>query len=157
MTDHDEGTPAETAQAEAGDVELRALIESADPRTPFGPLFFLTQLRGFVRDRCPDEAGGLPTVELWLHSGEKLDLCHVMGVAPLCVALAVEEDRDAAGSRAMRTEIVPYGLIARVTIRAAQPGRPGFGFRTTPAVTIIAGASPMSPEEALRAAATARP
>ncbi len=157
MTNHDEGTHGEPRQADGENAELRALIESADPRIPFGPLFFLTHLRGFVRDRCPDEAKTWPTVELWLHSGERLGICHVIGVAPLYAVLAVDDDRDPGGSRAMRTELVPYQLIARVTIRAAQRAGPGFGFKSATAVTVISGRSPMTPEEALRAAAMGPP
>ncbi|MEK6606693.1 MAG: hypothetical protein AABZ30_03440 [Myxococcota bacterium] len=69
--------------------DLGTLLAKIDARFPFGPLFFLTQLRGFVRDRCPDPAEGLPVVEVHLPSGEGLDVCHVLGVTPLWVALAV--------------------------------------------------------------------
>ncbi len=75
---------------------------------PFGPAFFAGQLRGLVRERCPDPREGLPSVQLHLGSGERLDLCHVIGFAPAWVALAVWES----GSDAMRTELVPYESIA---------------------------------------------
>lgn len=120
---------------------------------PFGPGFFLGQLRAFARDRCPDPSEGLPGVELHLATGEVLELCHVMGLAPCVVALAV---RDGSGTEArMRTEIVPYSLITRVTIRSvrAAGGHVGFDLHHAPEILSHAG----TPEEALRAAAALGP
>lgn len=120
--------------------------------TPFGPGFFLAQLRAFARDRCPDAAEELPSVELHLATGEILELCHVMGLAPGFVVLAVRESRSGSGGMAMRTEIVPYTFITRVTIRsmnAAAASHVGFNPEHAP----ILLAQDRSPEEALRAAA----
>lgn len=131
----------------------RALIEEVEARFVFGPLFFLTQLRGFVRDRCPDAGENMPVVEVHLHSGEGLDLCHVIGAAPRYVVLAVYDDGEAAESRPMRTELVPYELIMRVTIRAVRPTSPHMGFKAVHAPMVIKQDSLMAPEDALRAAA----
>ena len=120
---------------------------------PFGPGFFLGQLRAFARDRCPDPSEGLPRVELHLATGEALDLCHVMGLAPCFVALAV---RDGSGSEPqMRTEIVPYSFITRVTIRPLRGagGHVGFDLHHDPEIL----AQGDSAEETLRAASSLGP
>jgi hypothetical protein len=119
---------------------------------PFGPGFFLGQLGAFARERCPDPAEALPVVELHLMTGEVLDLCHIMGLAPTFAALAVREGaRAGTGDAPMRTELVPYGLIARVTIRAVRGagGHVGFDVNCAPDTRALGS----TPEEALRAAA----
>lgn len=119
---------------------------------PFGPDFFLGQLRAFARDRCPDPAEGLPVVQLHLMGGEVLDLCHVIGLAPAFVALAV---REPGGAVAMRTELVPYQIITRVTIGSAgEHGRVGFNHEH-PAHILGSALGGLSPEVALRRAAGA--
>lgn len=146
------------AKAGAGShSEQLALIEEIDARCVFGPVFFLTQLRGFVRDRCPDAAEIMPVVELHLHSGESLDICHVIGIAPRCGALAVYEEDESTGSRAMRTELVPYESIVRVTIRTVRPTSPHMGFNRAHTPTVMQHGPRMTPEEALRAAAMEPP
>ncbi len=121
---------------------------------PFGPGFFLGQLRAFARDRCPDPAEMLPAVELHLASGQVLDVCHVMGLAPSYVALAVRE-APCTGTHdgSMRTELVPYGLITRVTIRAVRPAGPHVGFSAVHSPHVIG--QDRSPEAALKAASGA--
>lgn len=47
----------------AGDKDEAKEVASA---VPFGPGFFLGQLRAFARERCPDPGEGLPNVELHL-------------------------------------------------------------------------------------------
>jgi hypothetical protein len=134
---------------------VEALLE---PECPFGPRFFLTQLRAFARDRCPDPAEGLPVVHLHLGDGEVLDICHLIGLAPRWVALAVRETEGKEGPSVMRTELVPYEVIHRVTIRAARPAETHIGFDQGRMPQVFADAEPgppPSPEEALRAAATA--
>lgn len=133
--------------------EQRTLIQEVEARCVFGPVFFLTQLRGFVRDRCPDVAEMMPVVELHLHSGDSLDICHVIGVAARCVALAVYEEDESNGSRAMRTELVPYESIVRATIRTVRPTTPHMGFDRAHAPTVMQQGPQMTPEAALRAAA----
>lgn len=122
----------------------------------FGPAFFLGPLRAFARECCPSSSEGLPSVSLQLATGEALELCHVAGLAPAFVALAVLDDARSAGraTPAMRTELVPYGLITRVTIRPRHDtsARVGFDLRHEPQV-ISAG----SPEEMLRAVSRAPP
>lgn len=121
----------------------------------FGPRFYLGQLRAFARERCPDPGEALPSVELHLATGTSLELCHVMGLAPTFVALAVHDGPSDPGGRArMRTELVPYALITRITIRAnrATDAHVGFDLQHAPAVL----AHEASPEEVLRAAALMR-
>ena len=136
-----------------GPEELAAMV---NPGCPFGPAFFLTQLRGFVRERCPDPKERLPVVHLHLGDGEVLDVCHVIGIAPRWLALAVRDPEAQGHAGAMRTELVPYETVYRVTIRAVRPAETHLGFdhgRTPP---VFADARPRSPEETLRAAATAK-
>ena len=117
---------------------------------PFGPGFFLGQLRAFARDGCPDPAEGLPTVHVHLATGDVLDLCHIVGLGASFVALAV---REAEGEpRRMRTELVPYQLVARVTIRP--PGGGGHvGFDVDHAPRVLRGGRALTPEAALVKAA----
>jgi hypothetical protein len=105
----------------------RAQAEAIDARWPFGPLFFVSQLRGFIRDRCP-EPNALPELELHLADGQALDVCHVVAIAPAWIALAVYECSSARDRRKMRTDFVPYGMIARITISADRAGGSQLGF-----------------------------
>ena len=57
-------------------IEQVALVK-ATVRFPFGPGFFLAQLRAFASEHCPDPARGLPMVEIHLADGDVLDLCHI--------------------------------------------------------------------------------
>jgi len=122
-----------------------------DTAIPFGPGFFLGQLRGFARDRCPDPAEGLPAVQIHLATGEVLDLCHVVGLGPAFVALAIAEGEGE--PRRMGTELVPYQLIARVSIHApAGRGHVGFDVGRVPDL-LDASLRHLSPESALGRAA----
>lgn len=145
-------TDASASALAAAEPELQALIESAAAQGAFGPLFFLTQLAAFVRDHCPETGEALPSVEIHLLSGEVLAICHIIGVGPLYAALAVFDDDEASGTPAMRTELLPYAAIARVTIRAAPPTGPQMGLRVTP-VSPLKTAAGLTPEQALRLAA----
>lgn len=117
---------------------------------PFGPGFFLGQLRAFARDQCPDPAEGLPAVQLHLAGGEVLDLCHVVGLGPAFVALAVLEAEGEPGR--MRTELVPYQLVVRVTVRPPG-GRGHVGFDVGHAPRVLTARGPLTPEAALCLAA----
>ena len=104
------GTPAAAAQAFA----------RADLACHFGPSFFLRYLGSFVRDHCPDPGEHLPVVELRLVGGEVLRLCHVVGVAPRWVMLAIPAvERHGAG---MAIELLPYEAICSVCIRTRETG-----------------------------------
>lgn len=100
----------------------------ADQAAPFGPSFFLRHLGRFVRDNCPAAAENLPLVQLRLADGASLEVCHVIGVSPIWVILAV---RDAAAHKGMAIEVVPYELIRRVAIRTRQGGTATVGFAQT--------------------------
>jgi len=110
-------------------------------RCPFGPQFFLEQLAAFVRDRCPDPGEQLPRVDLW-YLGEPLAVCHVVAVAPSWVAVAVR-DRHAHDAD-MRTELIPYETISRVTIGAPVSRSRGVGFDCAHRPEIVEDAQPPS-------------
>ena len=130
-----------------------SVVAKGEAELPFGPAFFLEQLGGLIRDRCPSPAEGLPGVELHLVDGEVLDLCHVIGVAPSWVVLAVNErDRPSTAPR-MRTELVPFACITRVTIRTARDEAHHIGFDASHRPLVIEQSSEQiaTPEAALRA------
>lgn len=129
-------------------LDLETLAQLA---VPFGPAFFLTNLGAFVRDRCPTPTEALPVVHLHLASGEVLELCHVIGLAARWAAMAVVDTSASDGSRPMRTELVPYELVVRITIRAGQARGTHIGFHQ--------GSPPVlhtTPEELLQIAGTLR-
>jgi hypothetical protein len=134
-----------------------AALTAADKRAYFGPLFFMQNLRGLVRERCPVPADGIPSVHVHLMDGEDLDVCHILGIAPGWIALAVHEREAPEGSARLRTELVPYPLIARVSIGTTQHegSHPiGFNAATEPEMySTVASIKGMTPEEALRAVA----
>jgi hypothetical protein len=153
----DVGPPPEEATDEAAcgrDAAIVALAQS----WPFGPVFFLGQLGAFVRERCPEPGEGLPVVEIHVTDGEVLDLCHVMGVAPAWVALAVNDLEAREDEPRMRTELVPYGRIVQVTVRSSRAGKPEMGFNDRSAHRLFQNGAtgPVSPEAALLAAAGLR-
>ncbi len=125
----------------------------------FGPAFFLGQLRAFARERCPEPTEELPQVEVHLATGEALDLCHVIGLAPTYVGLAIREKGRPAGEMRMRTELVPYSMIVRITIRPAHEEGPQVGFNVehAPELLGVSSARRRSPEAVLRSAAAAAP
>jgi hypothetical protein len=158
--------PEAAAEAPAGEsseltpeqLEHAALAE-ATVRHPFGPGFFLTQLRGFAGEKCPDPALERPVVEIHLGDGETLDLCHIIGVTPSWVALAVQDGDEDDTPRRMRTEFVPFEVIARVTLRSSRPESPHLGFEhgRVPRVLSAQPRPEMTPEAAIRAAASGTP
>lgn len=164
MTDPSSPRLSEVSEADEdgapSEREIGAVLAAESFRKPFGPLYFLTQLRAFVRDCCPAPEDGLPFVELHLVDGTTLDLCHVVGVAPQWVALAVNDEELADGVRRMRTEFVPYATILRVTIRPARVESPGIGFFQEGRPQVLGSSaqdSPTAAETALSAAAGAQP
>lgn len=147
-------SPPETPGVES---EVAPDVHAAASAVPFGPGFFLGQLRAFARECCPSHLEPLPSVIIHLATGEALGLCHVMGLAPSFVALAVHEEARGSGttSMAMRTELVPYALIARVTIRPRGGADAHVGFDAGFEPRLLAQTP--SPEELLAAAARAPP
>jgi len=118
---------------EAERLEAATAFTRADLACTFGPSFFLGHLGRFVRDRCPDPKENLPVVQVRLADGETLEICHIIGVSPRWVMLAVP---DAASTRdGMAIELVPYELIRRVCIRTRRSEAGSIGF-----------AQPRSPE-----------
>lgn len=102
-----------------------AAFQKMDLVCSFGPSFFLGQLGEFVRERCPLPQEELPVVEVTLVDGETLDVCHIEAVSPRWVVFAVPE---AARSKTMATEFVPYELVRRVRIRSRNPKDVAMGF-----------------------------
>lgn len=153
----DAGPPPEEAADEAAGGRDAAIVALAQS-WPFGPVFFLGQLGAFVRERCPEPGEGLPVVEIHVADGEVLDLCHVMGVAPAWVALAVNDLEARENEPRMRTELVPYARIVQVTVRSSRAEKPDMGFNDRGANPLFQNGATcsVSPEAALRAAAGVR-
>jgi hypothetical protein len=121
---------------DGGRPEAATAFTRADLACAFGPSFFLVHLGRFVRDHCPDSTENLPAVELRLSGGETLVLCHVIGVSPHWVMLAVRDSRSHGAGMAI--ELVPYELICSVCIRTPEAGGVSIGFAQTQAPEIIA-------------------
>jgi hypothetical protein len=106
----------------------------ADQTCTFGPSFFLGHLGRFVRNHCPDPQEHLPLVQIRLADGQTFDLCHIVGVSPRWVMLAV---RDAAAHPTdMAIEIVPFQMIQGVRIRTrhAEGASAGFSQQHSPSL-----------------------
>lgn len=149
----------EAAEPEESDGQ-QTPVATHGARSPFGPMFFLRHLTAFVRERCPAPSEGLPAVLLHLMDGEVLDVCHVIGLAPDFVALAVNDTERDAESREMRTEIVPYETIHRITVRSVRPAERHVGFvqeRAPQVFERIGMAGGRRPQVVLRVAATMPP
>ena len=143
----DVGDPeAALAARKRDEVQLAQLLHTI--RCPFGPPFFVEQLSAFLRDRCPDPGEQLPRVDIW-HVGEPLAVCHIVAVAPSWVAVAVR-DRHAHNAE-MRTELIPYETISRVTIGAPVARSRGIGFDCAHRPEIVEDAQPPSRVFALAA------
>jgi hypothetical protein len=117
--------------------ELAQLLRAV--RCPFGPHFFMGQLAAFARDRCPAPEEHLPRVDIWVF-GEPLAVCHIVAVSSSWVAVAVR-DRHAHDAE-MRTELIPYEAITRVTIGAPVARSRGIGFDSMHAPAIVEDAEP---------------
>lgn len=68
------------------------------------------------------------------------------------MALAVRERTSGSGAMVMRTELIPYSYITRITIRPIVDEGKQVGFNPESMPPVIDGSS--SPEEALRCAAS---
>lgn len=83
-------------------------------------------------------------VRVHLADGQCLDVCHIIGVSPRWVMLAV---RDVSSSgEGMAVELVPFEIIRRVGIGTRRAENTSIGFSQARAPEIIA------PETLLRAA-----
>ena len=121
------------------DAAARKALSEADRAFTFGPSFFLLHLARFVRDSCPDPTERLPAVQLHLADGETLDVCHIIGVSPRWVMVAVA---DATGHReGMAIECVPFQLIHRVSIHTRRVEGASVGFRQHQSPSVIAAES----------------
>ena len=116
--------------------EGRAALTRADLTCPIGPSFFLGQLGGLVRDRCPDPSENVPLVQIRLADGDTLEVCHIIGASPRWVMLAVAD--PASHHDGMAIELVPYELIWRVSICARRTQAGSIGFSQLRAPEIIA-------------------
>jgi hypothetical protein len=128
-------TPMPGVEAQARSEAAKAFAR-ADLACHFGPSFFLHYLASFVRDHCPDPGEHLPAVELRLLNSEVLRLCHVVGVSPRWVLLAVPSTGGAAGE--MAVELLPYEVIGGVRIRPSEAREGSIGFHQVRPPTIIA-------------------
>ena len=128
--------------------DLQELLQ-VESHCPFGPGFFGIQLGGLIRDGCPDPAEVRPVVEVHLFGGEVLDVCHIIGLAPGYVALAVYAAAARSTPRPMRTELVPYAGIARVSIAAADSEGHHVGFDAQHRPFLVAAEAQGDPAEVL--------
>jgi hypothetical protein len=128
--------------------EVAEAFVRADHTCTFGPSFFMGYLGNFVRDHCPEATELLPVVELRLASGETVSLCHVVGVSPRWVMLAVPRSSHGSG---MTIELLPYEVICSVCIRPRETGSGAIGFDQSRAPEVIA------PEALVRAAMAHNP
>jgi len=151
MSESDLSADLAQAQAEMNRSDVRDLLLN-EMRCPFGPRFFVAQLAAFVRDRCPDPAEHLPRVELWV-GGERISVCHIMAVTPHWIAVAAHAEDERAK---MRTELVPYATIGRVTIGRSEIGEHSVGFDVGRRPVVL-DVEATSPEEELVLAATSPP
>lgn len=138
---------------------LAAALRRQDELVPFGPTFFLTQLAAFVRDRCPSPEERLPNVLVHLSDGEGLDLCHVVGVSVHWVALAVRASPGAPASRGprpMRTVLVPYSCVVRITMQPESLHATGVGFHQVRAPVPLPPDGKGASAEVMLCAASAR-
>lgn len=120
---------------QAEKTEDAGAFSRADLVCPFGPSFFLGYLERFVRDHCPDPTEKLPEVQLRLVSGETLNLCHIIGVSPRWVMLAVRD--TASHSESMAIELVPFERIHGVRIGSPHADGPSVGFVQSRAPDVI--------------------
>lgn len=90
-------------------LEQSQAFDRADLACPFGPSFSLGDLEQFVGDQWPDAAEQLPVVQIRLADGETLALCHIMGMSPRWVMLAVHD--GASHGDGMAVKLVPYEII----------------------------------------------
>lgn len=133
MDDSNAGAARANASAEVAQPDAAAFIR-ADAAHSFGPSFFLGRLGYFVRDHCPDQTENLPVVQVHLADAQALEVCHIIGVSPHWVMLAV---RDDPGRRdTMVVDIIPYSIIQRVSIRTRRADGASIGFtdNRTPAI-----------------------
>lgn len=93
----------------------------------------------------------MPAVAIHLATGDLLEVCHVIGLAATWLALAVYDTAEEGGARPMRTELVPYAAIMRITISRTSPGAPRIGFDPNhPQVAISKAAGSIGAEQLLR-------
>jgi len=152
-----DGDPAPHEEPAPSPEQMMALAD-ATQRHPFGPAFFMAQLRGFAGEGYPNPVVARPMVEIHLDNGDVLDLCHIIGVTPQWVALAVRDGDDDDRPGHVRTEFIAYDSIRRVTLRPARPEAPQLGFEASRAPRLLAESRPgMTPEESIRAAAAGSP
>jgi hypothetical protein len=117
----------------------------------FDAAFFSSHLRALVRDRCPNPDETMPAVAIHLATDDVLEVCHVIGLAATWFALAVYDKAEEGGARSMRTELVPYAAIMRITIWRTSPGIPRIGFDPDhPPVAIEKAAGDTGAEQLLR-------
>lgn len=126
--------PSAPENTDADRLEAAAAFSKADRACTFGPSFFLGHLGRFVRENCPPAEEHLPIVQIRLADGHVLDLCHIIGVSPRWVMLAIRD--TTAHPTDMAIEFVPFEMIQGISIRSrhAEGGSVGFSQSHSPAV-----------------------
>ena len=129
--------------------ETKAAFDKADRTCTFGPSFFLSHLGRFVRDHCPAPDEHLPTVQIRLLDGQTLNLCHIIGISPRWVILAIRDPGN--HQNEMAIDFVPFEMVQGVRIRTRHAGAASVGFAQVQSPVII------SAETLVEAALTPRP
>ena len=133
---------------DADRLEAAAAFSKADRACTFGPSFFLGHLGRFVRDHCPPAEEHLPMVQVRLGDGHVLDLCHIIGVSPRRVMLAIRD--TTAHPTDMAIEFVPFEMIQGISIRSRHGEGASVGFSQSHSPSVL-------PAETLVEAALSNP
>ena len=94
---------------------------------PFDPGFFCEMLPGRVGALCPAPSNNTHVVYLHLTDGTTLDVCHVVKLAPLWIAVAAF--RDVPSCDEMDIQFVPYSTIHRVAVTSRGTSERTIGFQ----------------------------
>lgn len=92
----------------------------------FESAFFESVLPDRIRQRCVEQSGHVPVVELHLADGDSLDLCHIVHLADRWLLVAFY--RDPAKCSDMDLAFLGYDTIKRITVSMHDPHSRRLGF-----------------------------
>jgi hypothetical protein len=116
--------------------DLQARLAELAAAPIFGPHFFETQLPVLLKQQVRPEH--VPRVHFHLAGGDVLEVTRVVGLTLRWLCIHVVDDDDSAEPGSLRSEVVPYTAIMRLSIGSTPPGerasRIGFKMDTRLAV-----------------------